>query len=67
MKGIYAWIEWHNIFSTNFHQNATRQAKQGVCHTIRLAIYVKKYLKAKEELWNIKYFNVQRYNLQKIL
>jgi hypothetical protein len=29
-----------------------------------LAIYIKKYLKAKEEeLWKFKYFNMQKYNL----
>jgi hypothetical protein len=32
-----------------------------------LAIYNKKYLKAKEELWKLKYFTMQKYNLQKIL
>jgi hypothetical protein len=39
-------------------------------HTCGLAIYIiKKYLKeAKEELWKIKYFTMQKYiNLQKIL
>jgi hypothetical protein len=30
-----------------------------------LAIYTKKYLKAKEELWKLKYFTMQKYNLQK--
>jgi hypothetical protein len=31
-----------------------------------LAIYIKKYLKAKEEeLWKFKYFNMQKYNLHK--
>jgi hypothetical protein len=30
-----------------------------------LAIYIKKYLKAKEELWDFKYFTIQEYNLQK--
>jgi hypothetical protein len=31
-----------------------------------LAIYIKKYLKAKEELWKHKYFTMQKYiNLQK--
>jgi len=30
--------------------------KQGVCHICGgLAIYIKKYLKAKEELWKLKY------------
>jgi hypothetical protein len=30
-----------------------------------LAIYIKKYLKAKEELWKLKYFTMQKYNLPK--
>jgi len=30
-----------------------------------LAIYIKKHLKAKEELWKFKYFTLQKYNLQK--
>ncbi len=29
--------------------------------------YIKTYLKAKEELWKLKYFTMQKYNLQKIL
>jgi hypothetical protein len=32
-----------------------------------LAIDIKKYLKAKEELWKLKYFTMQKYNLQKLL
>jgi hypothetical protein len=31
-----------------------------------LAIYIKNYHKAKEELWKPKYFTMQKYNLQKI-
>jgi hypothetical protein len=39
-----------------------------VCHKgCGLAIYIKKYLKAKEELWKLKYFTMQEYNLQKNL
>jgi hypothetical protein len=30
-----------------------------------IAIYIKRYLKAKEELWKLKYFILQKYNLQK--
>jgi hypothetical protein len=30
-----------------------------------LAIYIKKYLKAKEEVWKFKYFTMKKYNLQK--
>jgi hypothetical protein len=29
------------------------------------AIHIKKYLKAKGELWNFKYFTMQKCNLQK--
>jgi hypothetical protein len=39
---------------------------RGVLHC-GLAIDIKKYLNAKEELWKLKYFTVQKYNLQKIL
>jgi hypothetical protein len=37
----------------------------GVSH-YGLAIYMKQYLKAKEELWKLKYFAMQKYNLQQI-
>jgi hypothetical protein len=30
---------------------------KGVCHTVALAIYIKAYLKAKEELWKLKCFH----------
>jgi hypothetical protein len=40
------------------------QRTRGVSHD-GLAIYIKKYLKAKEELWKLKYFTMQEYNLQK--
>jgi hypothetical protein len=32
-----------------------------------IAIYITKYLKAKEELWTLKYFTMQKYNLQNLL
>jgi hypothetical protein len=45
--------------------------KQGVCHLhCGLAIYIKRYLKAKEELWKLKYISPCKnilINLQKIL
>jgi hypothetical protein len=46
-------------------KNKKRETR-GVSHS-GLAIYIKKYLKAKEELWKLKYFIVQKYNIQKIL
>jgi hypothetical protein len=39
------------------------QKTRGVSH-YGLAIYIKKYLKAREELWKLKYFTMQKYNLQ---
>jgi hypothetical protein len=31
-----------------------------------LPFTLKRYLKAKEELWELKYFTMQKYNLQKL-
>jgi hypothetical protein len=46
---------------TKLHTTETR----GVSH-YGLGIYIKKYLKAKEELWKLKYISPwQQYNLQK--
>jgi hypothetical protein len=42
------------------------QMKQGVSHC-GLATYIKNYFKAKEELAKLKYFTMQKNNLQKIL
>jgi hypothetical protein len=39
----------------------TNTTTRGVSHST-LAIYVKKYLKAKEELWKFKYFTMKKYN-----
>jgi hypothetical protein len=43
--------------------------KQGGVSHCGLAIYIKKkYIKEKKEkLWKLKYFTMQKYNLQKIL
>jgi len=41
--------------------------KQGGVSHCGLAIYIKKDLRAKEELWKLKYFTMPKYNLQKIL
>jgi hypothetical protein len=39
---------------------------RGVSHC-GLAIYIKKYLNAKEELWKLTYVTIQKYNRQKTL
>jgi hypothetical protein len=44
--------------------NAKTNKTSGVSHC-GLAIYIRKYLKAKEDLWKLKYFTMQKYNLQK--
>jgi hypothetical protein len=36
-------------------------SKQGVCHIVALPFTRKKYLKAKEELWKLKYFTMPKY------
>jgi hypothetical protein len=43
-----------------------KEIKKRVLSYSNLAIYIKMYLKAKEELWKLKYFTMQKYNLQKI-
>jgi hypothetical protein len=42
-----------------------KQNKQGKCDIVAFAIYIKMYLKAKVELWKLKYFTMPKYNLQK--
>jgi hypothetical protein len=42
-----------------------KKRKQGGVSHCGLAIYSKKYLKAKEELGKLKYFTMQKCNLQK--
>jgi hypothetical protein len=44
----------------------TSLKEQGVCQShCGIAIYIKKYRKAKEELREFKYFTMQKHNLQK--
>jgi hypothetical protein len=43
-----------------------QQLTKGVCHTITLPLALKKYLKAKEELWKLKNISPsKKYNLPK--
>jgi hypothetical protein len=41
-----------------------KRVTRGVSHS-GLAIYIKKYLKAKEELWKLKYFVMHKYKSSK--
>jgi hypothetical protein len=46
--------------------NGLIHSKQGGVSHCDLAIYIKKDLKAKEELWKLKYFTIaKKYNLSK--
>jgi hypothetical protein len=54
-----------NLRRTHNYRNLLSQMKtRGVSHC-DFAIYIKKYLKAKEELWKFKCFSMEKYNLQK--
>jgi hypothetical protein len=46
---------------------AQKQVNKGMCHTTAWPFTLKKCVKAKEELWKLKYFTMQKYILQKTL
>jgi hypothetical protein len=54
-----------NLNTISFRQGQKQPKQRGVSHCCGLAIYIRKYLKAKEDLWKLKYFTMQKYNLQK--
>jgi len=64
-------VEWYSILAILHNRKEGKKTipcmytclEQGVCHThCGLAIYIKKYLKAKEELWKLKYLiTMQKY------
>ncbi len=61
---MFQWLllRWANPSGYLF---CTYQNKQGVCHTVALPFTLKVMLRQKEELWKLKYFIMQKYNLQK--
>jgi len=50
-------LKGHSALDLVSHMYAT--TTRGVSHC-GLGIYIKKYLKAKEELWKLKYFTMQK-------
>jgi hypothetical protein len=60
-EALAAWIE-HQQHWKHQHKVKTR----GVSHC-GLAIYIFKYLKAKEKIWKVKYFTMKKNHLQKII
>jgi hypothetical protein len=61
VKKLY-FLAWALLKDDHQSTELTRGASQ-----CGLAIYIKKYLKAKEELRKLTYFTIQKYNLPKIL
>jgi len=58
-------VERERVIENNIFMFPFIKKKQvGVSHC-GLAIYIKIYLEAKEELWKLKYFIMQQYNLPK--
>jgi len=43
------------------------KVKQGACLPVALPLALKIILRKKEELWELRHFTLQKYNLQKIL
>jgi hypothetical protein len=60
--GALSWF--HNVLM--YGGEVIEYSTMGVSHC-DLAIYIKKYLMANEELWKLKYFTIQKYNLEIIL
>ncbi len=58
-------IQQPHLYMNAMHFCSSSQTR-GLSHC-GLAIYMKTYLKAREELWKLKYFTMQKHNLHKIL
>jgi hypothetical protein len=76
LSSLFGWVDPSPKAPQKMHLDIPKlliQPKQnfhcltrGVSH-YGLAIYIKKHFKAKEELWKLKYFTMQKNNVQKIL
>jgi hypothetical protein len=62
----YVFVNLIHFLHQARHSPGTHIKTRGVRHCGR-AIDIKKYLKAKEESWKLKYFTMQKCNLQKTL
>ncbi len=58
------WNLHHSLSLFLYTPNQLTNKTRGVSHC-SLAIYIKKYLKAKDKLWKFKYVTLQKYNLPK--
>jgi hypothetical protein len=59
MSALY----WVGYCTPELHSESSTE--QGVYYALALPFTLKMNLKAKEELWKLKYFTMQKYNLQK--
>jgi hypothetical protein len=65
----FHWYQVHSkscwvLGDLNTTNKQTNKQTRGVSHC-GLAIHIKKYLNAKDDIWKLKYFIMQNYNLQK--
>jgi hypothetical protein len=63
MRGTFLWVWFGSIYTLvdNYNNKLVFFVQQGVCHTVALP-FTNKSIKAKEELWKLKYnFTVQKY------
>jgi hypothetical protein len=56
----YGYIFWYDEELNMTLDNVILTMKTRGCHTVALPFTLKKYLKAKEELWKLKYFTMQK-------
>jgi hypothetical protein len=57
----FSWLKFQLTYKSpsGNPRTTTWLEKQGVCHNVALPFTLKKYLKAKEELWKVNYFTMQ--------
>jgi hypothetical protein len=67
VPSVSEFFQWPKFTHTNQHFMVDVTSKGCVTLCVALPFTLKKYLNAKEELWKLKYFTMQKYNLQKIL
>jgi hypothetical protein len=58
--------QWQIIHQLSIHPSIHQLSGKCFCNGLHMTLS-RMYLKAKEELWKLKYFTLQKYNVQKIL
>jgi hypothetical protein len=69
LVGPHIYVDLHfqtnNIGLPRYSKQHSLQNQQGVCHIVALSFTLKSILRQREEWWKLKYFTMQKYNLQK--